>query len=225
MQKTRTKKLRYYLKWALWVLLVQIVLVNVSASIYAYKFTHFYDSPVPAQSSQNIFNKTWRLFAGPRFYKLAQEKEPLFPCKNISFRTPDNIPIDAWYSTVDSAKGCIIFFHGIAGNKTCVEKEAAMFRVWGYNVLLVDFRGHGKSGGNTTTFGVKETEEVQKAFEFARVKGNKKVILYGVSFGASVCIKAVSENKFQPAAVIADMPFGTLHNHFQSRARTLGFPS
>src|SRR5215212_1728093 len=97
MQKTRTKKLRNYLKWALWVLLAQIVLVNVSASIYAYKFTHFYNGPEPAYSSKNTLEKTWGLFVGPRFYKLTEEGEPLFPCKNIGFKTPDNISIDAWY--------------------------------------------------------------------------------------------------------------------------------
>jgi alpha-beta hydrolase superfamily lysophospholipase len=91
--------------------------------------------------------------------------------------------------------------------------------------LLVDFRAHGKSEGNNSTFGVKETDEVEKACNWARSRGNENIFLYGISLGAGVCIKAVSENKVQPVAIIADMPFGSLHEHLKSRARSLGFPS
>lgn len=103
--------------------------------------------------------------------------------------------------------------------------EATMFKQWGYSVLLFDLRGHGRSGGNSTTFGMKETDELQKAFEFAKQRDNSKIVVYGVSLGSGVAIKAVAENKIHPDAIIADMPFGTLHEHFKKRASLLGFPS
>ena len=224
MEKNRSRKWREYLKLAGWVILVQFLLVNISASIYAYKFTHFYNKPDPVVASQNFFDKTWKLFVGPTFYKDTHEPPPPFPYEVVRFKTSDSIPIDAWYSSIDSAKGCVIFFHGITVNKSYVSSEASMFRQWGYNVMLVDFRAHGRSGGNNSTFGMKENDEVQKAFEWARAKGNSKILLYGVSLGAGVCLKAVSEKKVLPAAVIADMPFGTLRHHLQARARVLGFP-
>src|SRR5215213_9594254 len=67
MKQTKTKAWRYYLKWVLWILLFQFILANISASIYAHKFTHFYDGPPPERSSQNIITKTWKLFVGPKF--------------------------------------------------------------------------------------------------------------------------------------------------------------
>jgi len=225
MEKNRSRKWREYLKLAGWVLLVQVLLANISASIYAYKFTHFYNKPAPVTSSQNFFDKTWKLFVGPTFYKNTVEPDPPFPFEVVRFNTSDGIPIDAWYSKTDSAKGCVIFFHGITVNKSYVSSEAALCRSYGYNVLLVDFRAHGRSGGNNSTFGMKETDEVQQAFNWAKGKGNAKIILYGVSLGAGVCLKAISENKVAPVAMVADMPFGTLHHHFQSRARVLGFPA
>ena len=226
MQKTRIKKWRYYLKWTLWVLLVQIILVNISGAIYAYKFTHFYDHPPTVTSSQNILNKTWKLFVGPSFYKNVYEPEPSFPYESISLKTSDDILIDGWYSPTDSSKGCVILIHGYTTNKSYLVNEAAKFKQWGYTVLLIDLRAHGKSSGHTTSFGIKETEEVSKAFEFAQAKGHKRIILYGISLGAGICIKTVAENnQVRPFAIIADMPFGTLHNHFRSRARTLGFPT
>jgi alpha-beta hydrolase superfamily lysophospholipase len=101
--------------------------------------------------------------------------------------------------------------------------EAAAFRDLGYNVLLIDFRAHGQSAGNNSSFGIDETEEVKNAFEFARRKGNKKIILYGMSLGAVVCIKAASEKAVQPDAIIAEMPFGSLQDHIRARAQSVGF--
>lgn len=225
MQKTKTNKFRYWLKWIAWVIVVQIVLVNISASIYAHRFTHFYDAPAPAYSSQNIFSKTWKLFTGPKFYKNVKEPAPSFTYENITLKTSDNISLDGWYSAADSSKGCVIFFHGLTVNKSFLEMEAAQLRQWGYTVLLLDLRAHGKSGGNTTTIGMKETEEVKLAYDYAMQKGNKKIILYGVSLGAAICIKAVAEGKVQPAGIIADVPFRSLHDHFKARAKMIGFPS
>jgi hypothetical protein len=223
----RSAKIRSLLRWVFWVLLVQVLLMNISAAFYAHKFTHFYDAPQqrPEPSSQNIFSRTWKLFVGPRFYKQPGPSEPDFPVEHITLTLADGSPIKAWYGVSDSAKGCVILFHGISVNKSYVVNEAAMFRQMGYNVLLVDFRAHGRSDGNNSTFGVEETEEVEKAFRLAQERGNRSIILYGVSMGAAVCLKAVAEKKVQPAALIADMPFGCLQNHMQARARIHGFPS
>jgi uncharacterized protein len=225
MQKAKNRNFRYYLRWTIWVIVIQIVLANISASIYAYKFTHFYDPPAPSVSSQNIFGKTWKLFVGPKFYKNTNEPEPSFAYETIQLKTSGDIPIDTWYSETDSSKGCVILIHGYSANKSFVADEAAMFRQWGYSVLLLDLRGHGKSGGNTTSFGIKETDELQKAFEFAKYKGHSRIIVYGVSLGSGVAIKAIAENKIHPDAIIADSPFGNLHQHFKRRAALLGFPS
>jgi len=225
MQSVKVKGFRYYLKWVLWVLLVQIVLVNISASIYAYKFTHFYDPPAPPFSSRNIFTRTWKLFVGPDFYKNTSETDPSFAYESVRLRTSEGIAVDAWYSPADSSRTCVIFIHCYSTNKSFIEREAAMFKHWGYSILLLDLRGHGKSGSNTTSFGVKETDEVQKAFDFAKQKGNSKIILYGASMGAAICIKAAAEGNIHPDAVIADMPFGDLHHHFKARIKILGFPS
>ncbi len=225
MEKTKNRKLRYYLRLTLWVLLAQVILANISASIYAYKFTHFYSQPPPAYANQNVFDQTWKLFVGPKFYKNTLEPEPAFPYQQVTLKTTDSISIDGWYSTVDTAKGCVVLMHGLTVNKSYVEKEAVVFRSWGYNVLLIDFRAHGRSGGSNSSFGCKETDELTQAVTYARAHGNKKIILYGASLGAGVSIKAVSEQKVQADAIIADMPFGTLHNHLKARARVLGFPS
>ncbi len=148
-----------------------------------------------------------------------------FAYKKVSLATSENIHIEGWYSKLDTVNKCVIFFHGITANKAALLNEANAFRSWGYNVLLTDFRAHGNSGGSKTSFGYKETDEVQKAFEYAMSQGNKKIVLYGVSMGSAVILKAVAEDKVHPFAIIADMPFASLKDHLKARARVLGFPS
>lgn len=230
MTKTKTtagtSKIRFYFKWLGWVLLVQLVLVNISAAFYAYNLSHFRDGVPPANnSSSNIFVKTWKIFVGPKFYKDTVELQPPFPIEQVQFISDDDIRVDAWYSTSDTSRACVILCPGITGNKSYLSEFAAQFRQMGFNILLLDFRGQGKTGGNTISFGVKETGELQTAYAFAASRGNKKIILYGISMGAGICIKAAADGKIRPAAIIADMPFGSLRGHLGARATDLGFPS
>jgi len=225
MQRSTKNKLKKYSALILWILLIQLILVNISAAIYAYKFTHFSSNPPAAAPSKNFFTKTWKLFTGPDIYKFPLKAVPSFSYQPVSFPATKGITINGWYSTADSAKGCVIFFHGYTANKGMLINEAEQFRSWGYNVLLIDFRAHGNSSGNKTSFGVKETEEVEKAFKFAQSKGNSKILLYGVSLGSVVIMKAVAENKVRPIGIVADMPFGSLEHHLEARARIIGFPS
>src|SRR4030095_13229373 len=114
----------------------------------------------PAESGQlNALEKTWKLFVGPKFYKNSDEALPFFEYDSLKLKLSNDIVIDGWYSQTDSSKGCIILLHGLTMNKSSLLNEAYLFKKWGYSVLLIDFRGHGKSTGNNTSFGVDETEE------------------------------------------------------------------
>ncbi len=224
MQPTNSQKLKY-LKWVAWILVIQLALANISAAIYAYKFTHFYSDPPPYNANQNVFVKTWKLFVGPRIYKLPLDTITPTGFEKIKLQTNNKLLVDGWYAATDTVKACVIFLHGITNNKAVLLKEANEFKQWGYNILLIDFRAHGHSEGNKSSFGFKETDEAEKAFEFARKRGNKNIILYGSSMGAAVAMKATAKNKISPDAIIADMPFASLQDHLKARARVLGFPS
>ena len=90
-------------------------------------------------------------------------------------------------------------------------------------IPLADLRAHGNSGGNTTTIGVRESEEVKLAYDYVQQQGEKNIFLYGSSMGAVVVTKAVSDYSLQPKGVFLDMPFASLQSHIRARARGLGF--
>ena len=227
-KSTKRNRFRSVLKWVLWVLLFQFVLINISASLHAWKQTHFYTDPalrIAKPSSKNIFIKTWKLFSGIKYPRSYIRQTPVFPVDTVQLKTQNDLTIDCWYSHSDSiAKGTVILFHGLSGNKGFVQQEASEFRFLGYNIMIVDLRGHGNSSGNTTTLGFKESEEVKLAYDYVEKKGEKNIFLWGLSMGAVIITKAFNDYNIRPAGVILEMPIASLQSFLEARSRVLGFP-
>jgi alpha-beta hydrolase superfamily lysophospholipase len=143
----------------------------------------------------------------------------------VQFVTKKGGTIDAWLVKTDSAvKGTVILFHGITGTKTSGMDEANEFLYMGYNVMLVDFRGHGNSSGHTTTVGFRESEEVKLAFDFVQNSGEKNLYLFGNSMGAVAISRAIYDYNLQPTGLILEMPFLSLQTYLKAKAGLLGFP-
>lgn len=221
----KQRRLPSFVRWIIWVLVFQLLLINISAAIYAWRLTHFYpDYTPPPSAHRNIFQKTWKIFTGPKFPKSGIHALPQFPVDTVKLTLSNGLKLDAWYASPDSAIGSVLIFHGINANKGYLLPEAEAFLSMGYRVVLTDFRAHGNSEGTTSSLGYVETEEVQLADSFIRTKAAGPVYHYGVSMGAVVVVKAVADGKVNPDAIILDMPFASLQSHLKARARTLGFP-
>jgi len=221
------KGLRSVFKWILWALLVQFVLINISGILYGYKLTHFYEPAlrgIDETPSRNLFIKTWRLFTGPVYRKITNEGFPAFPYQTVHLLTKDSLSLEAWYVPIDSSKGTVILFHGLGGNKSSVLKQAYEFRYLGFNVMLVDLRAHGMSHGNVTTMGFRESEDVKLAYDYISKKGEKNIILYGISLGSVVIAKAFYDYNMAPSRIILEIPFSNLKKLIGVRGKMIGFP-
>jgi alpha-beta hydrolase superfamily lysophospholipase len=243
MEKVKKKsRLRKVLRLILWVLLIQVVLINISAFSYAYKFTHLYSAEEAKNytPSANVFAKTWRVFTGERLYKHPVSDKPDTLYQDVQLKTASNLSIAAWYrewlpleSVLDTtcsvspdpgARGTVILFHGYTGNKSLLIEQADMFRCQGYNVMLIDARDHGASEGTTTTLGYREAEEVKLAYDYVKSKGEKRIFLWGFSMGAVQIMKAIADYDLELAGVILEEPFLSLQSHAKNRVSMQGFP-
>ncbi len=229
MKREKTKKrLRIVFTWLSWAVLIQFVLINISAACYADKLTYLYTPDADTWTkpvSNNIFAKTWRLFTGPKFYRQTNSDTPHFAFTTLYLKTTKDISIEAWYAKTDStSKGTVILFHGLMGHKAHVMHEAGEFRQLGYHVMMVDVRGHGGSQGNRITLGFRETEEVKLAYDHVAWSGEKNIILWGASMGAVEILKSIVDYDLKPSGIIIEMPFLSLESHLKGRARVLGFP-
>src|SRR5262249_32660445 len=69
-----------------------------------------------------------------------------------------------------AARPTILFLHGKGGNASEWAGDAVRALRLGYNVLIPDLRGHGKSGGEFFTLGYLEKEDLSQAIDTVRTR-------------------------------------------------------
>lgn len=207
-------------------LLSIFVIINIIACFHAYKFTHFDDSITqkPKDPKElSITGKMKSLVLGVSIPRPFSQVEPNIPFEEIILKS--NKAINCWLIKADSAKGTIILFHGYGGQKSKMLDKANVFLNLGFNTLLVDFMGSGKSEGNQCTIGFYEAEQVKTAFDYLANKGEKTIYLFGTSLGAAAIMKAQNDYQLQVKGIIIECPFGTMLQTVKARFKTMHVPS
>lgn len=102
-------------------------------------------------------------------------------------------------------KATILFFHGAGGNVTSYTFMTRPLVEVGYQVMMIDFRGYGKSTGTPTHLNIAKDGQAVLNYLLQRkdVKGTK-VILYGASMGSQIAVKLAKENESKIAALVLD---------------------
>jgi uncharacterized protein len=224
--------MKKWLKRIGYIVLVIFILLNVVMIFQAYKFTHFYaNAPKPKKAEEmTAGEKISSSLFGVQYPKsiVVDSLKPNHTTQII--QTADGIKLEAWYinaernDTIIPHRGTVIMFHGHGSAKSGIIKEAESFYRFGYNVLMIDFRNHGNSEGNTCTIGYVETKDVKAAYDFVQAKGEKQIVLYGISMGASTVMKAINDFDLKPEKVILEMPFGSLFDAVKGRIRMMHLP-
>lgn len=208
-------------------IVVLFVLLNIVVAFHAYKFTHFYNNgefSIKKAEDKSGWDKTKDILFGINAEKKMNTVTADSTFQTVYFKTKDSLKLEAWYIPVESAVGTVLLFHGHGGTKSGVIKEAGSLNKMGYNTLLVDFRAHGNSEGNTCTIGYDESEDVKLAYDFISTKGEKNIVLWGISMGASTITKAVKDHQLEPKKIILEMPFGTIEDAVIGRVKMMGLP-
>ena len=80
----------------------------------------------------------------------------------------------------------------------------------GFNVVLIEERGHGESQGHSITFGVREREDAKSWIKYARETfgEDKRIVLIGISMGGATVLYA-SDLLKEGDKVISDCPYTT----------------
>lgn len=154
-----------------------------------------------------------------RFGKYRRREELLnrsmeeIPYEEVWIRSRDGLRLCGRYYHVQDGACLHIQFHGYRGSG--VRDFSAgnhVARSLGYNTLVVDQRAHGKSGGNTMTFGIRERWDCVCWAEYARDRFGSQipVFLSGISMGAATVLMA-SELPLpsNAAGIIADCPYSS----------------
>ncbi len=105
----------------------------------------------------------------------------------------DTVTLRGYYIPNDTAKATLICLHGIGNCKESNLFFAKNLHDNGLNVVLIDLRAHGKSGGDYCTFGYYEKYDLQKVIDYALMKSGKKAIgIHGHSLGGAVALQTLA---------------------------------
>lgn len=129
------------------------------------------------------------------------EKKP----EDVYINAFDGIKLHGFYLNCNSNK-TFIYFHGFNSNGY---KEGAVlahiFYDKGYNVIIVQQRGHDQSDNAFVTFGVHESRDVKSWVDYVNgLKADGEIIIAGMSMGAGSVLSALSYELPNVKLAIAD---------------------
>ncbi|MBS1928324.1 MAG: alpha/beta fold hydrolase [Chitinophagaceae bacterium] len=126
------------------------------------------------------------------------------PFKELFFDVEPGVRINGLHFLVDKPNGLLLYFHGNTRSIKGWAKYARDFVKFNYDVVLVDYRGFGKSTGK------RSEEDMLADMQFVYRKlaekyGEHYLIVYGRSLGSGFATKVASDNN--PRYLILDSPY------------------
>lgn len=122
----------------------------------------------------------------------------------LNLEMDDGAVLNALHFKINEPKGMIVYFHGNAGDLSRWGEIAIPFTQYGYEVLIVDYRGYGKSTGDRTQKAM--LKDAENVYAHATTLWDQdKIVVYGRSLGGAFATHVAAE--FSPRLLILETPF------------------
>jgi pimeloyl-ACP methyl ester carboxylesterase len=114
--------------------------------------------------------------------------------REVVVRSSDGLSLSAWWVGKPGSPRAAVLVHGWGGDKSGlhVVETALVYERAGFNVLMLDLRGHGESEGERVTVGYQEVRDVRGALSWLEERGfnPEDVVLHGWSMGGAAVVRA-----------------------------------
>lgn len=136
------------------------------------------------------------------------DRQTLLGASDVFITTEDGVQLHAWWAGPPQNRLVTLHLHGKAGNITHRAALARELVRAGSSVLLLDYRGYGKSAGHPGESAL--TRDAEAAFDFLVSRGiaAHSIVLHGESLGAAVAVELATRRPC--AGIVLDAPFTTL---------------
>jgi fermentation-respiration switch protein FrsA (DUF1100 family) len=130
------------------------------------------------------------------------------PYEEVSLHTEDQLSIHGWYIPHPTATKTLLFFHGNGGNISHRGDSVVIFHRLGLNVLIIDYRGYGRSEGQPDEPGMyQDAAAAWRYLTEQRGFDAKQILIFGRSLGGAVATRLASQ--VEPAALILESTFSS----------------
>ena len=132
--------------------------------------------------------------------------------EEYNVRLHDNVVINGLHFKSKNPKGVVYYLKGNSKSIKGWGKFAVDFTLHGWDVLMIDYRGFGKSKGKRT----QETMKQDALLIYDKIKDRideKKIIIYGRSLGTGLATKVASVNN--PRMLVLACPYFSMSNNIK----------
>jgi pimeloyl-ACP methyl ester carboxylesterase len=138
--------------------------------------------------------------------KLPQDFKYVYnvPFKELFFDVAEGVSINGLHFYCRKPNGLILYLHGNTRSIKGWAKYARDFYRYNYDVVMVDYRGFGKSTGKRSERDIKN--DLQFVYDTLAVQYHEHhILVYGRSIGSGFAAKLAADNK--PRYLIIDSPY------------------
>jgi uncharacterized protein len=132
--------------------------------------------------------------------------------EDVGLGSTDGVRLSGWWVPAEGSSRAAILVHGWGGDKSDehVLATAPVYHGEGFNVLVIDLRAQGGSGGRRRTLGYRETRDVLGALLWLQKRGFRPedTVLHGWSMGGTTVVRAAPGTGI--AAVVEEAGYADL---------------
>jgi dipeptidyl aminopeptidase/acylaminoacyl peptidase len=140
-------------------------------------------------------------------------------------KAADGIVLQGWlFRPAEFNGAAVLLLHGVGDTRLGVTGHLGYLLRNGYAALTPDARGHGSSGGDLVTYGLKEAQDTARWAQWLEAQpGVQRIYALGESMGAGVLIQSLA---YHPdfRAIVAECPFSTFGEVAEYRVGRRTFP-
>jgi pimeloyl-ACP methyl ester carboxylesterase len=168
-------------------------------------------------------------FAHP-FRRIAWLDATHLEFREVTFKSRDGLTLFGRFLPSRNS-ATILLLHGLGGANQDMLIYAEFLAHAGFGVFMIDLRAHGSSDGDTSTYGLREAEDVAGAVDYllTRIDVNgQRIGALGVSLGAQAALRGALKTGHLRALVLEGLNPSILRDHGgmpQSLARWLNYPT
>ena len=131
-------------------------------------------------------------------YQFEHEFEELF------IETEDGARLNGLHFKQENPRGIIVYYHGNAGDLSRWGLITSYFLKFNYEVLVMDYRGYGKSTGKISEAAL--YNDANLFYDKAKEQfPERNIIVYGRSLGTAIAANVASKNN--PKKLVLETPF------------------